>query len=219
MKKYKDQKQYRYCGYNYAQAGFYFVTICTKDRERYFGDISNRENAGTQSAGTQNVGTQSAGTQNVGTQSVGTQNFAFLRKTEIGKIAEKCWREIPRHFPFVKLDEFVIMPDHLHGIIEITENNFVGTQSVGTQNFAFLRYDEYRNKFGPQSKNLSSIIRGYKIGVTNYAKQHNIQFAWQPRFHDRIIRNGIELNRVRQYIMDNPEKWESDKNNQENILR
>lgn len=147
-----------------------------------------------------------------------------MRLSEIGKIAEKFWLEIPGHFPFIKLNKFIIMPNHIHGIIEIDNEtvgaqNFVRLQTAGTQNLAFLRDErgEYRNKFGPQSKNLSSIIRGFKIGVTKYAKNNNIIFAWQARFHDRIIRNSDELNRIRQYIIDNPEQWELDRNNLENL--
>lgn len=131
MKNYKEAKQYRYKGYDYSQSGVYFVTICTWNKEMYFGDI-------------------------------------------------------------------------------------VGTQNVGTQDFAFLRTG-YRNKFGPQLKNLSSIIRGFKIGVTKYARSNNIDFAWQPRFHNRIIRNENELNHIRQYIRNNPARWESDRNEPENL--
>lgn len=87
---------------------------------------------------------------------------------------------------------------------------------IGTQNLAFL--PEYQNKFGPQSKNLSSIIRGFKIGVTKYVNNNNLEFAWQSRFHDRIIRNENELNHIRQYIFNNPLRWELDKNNLENLF-
>lgn len=178
MKKYKDKKQYRYKGYDYAQDGFYFVTICVKNREMFLGGAINGK----------------------------------IKLSEIGLAADKFWREIPNHFLFVKLDEYVVMPNHVHGII-IIENN---TQNVGTQNFAFL--PEYQNKFGPQSKNLSSIIRGFKIGVTKYANNNNLEFAWQSRFHDRIIRNENELNCIRQYIINNPLKWELDRNNLENLF-
>lgn len=174
---YKLQKQYRLKDYDYSSDGFYFVTICTEDREEYFGRIKNYK--------------------------------TWL--SQMGQIAQKYWLEIPDHFPFVKLDEFVVMPNHIHGIIVIDN-------SVGTQNFAFLQIEnEYQNKFGPQSKNLSSIIRGFKIGVTKYAKNNNIYFAWQSRFHDHIIRNEQELNRIRHYIILNPEKWETDRNNPDNF--
>ena len=191
MKKYKDKKQYRYKGYDYSKDGLYFVTICTKDRELYFGDIINEK----------------------------------MRLSRIGRAVERFWLEIPKHFPFVELDEFVIMPNHIHGIIEIardaeiqnvgTQN--VGTQNVGTQNFVFLQ-EEYQNKLGPQSKNLSSIIRGFKIGVKKFCTNNNVIFAWQSRFYDRIIRNEKELNNIRQYIIDNPLKWELDRNNPVNLF-
>jgi putative transposase len=68
--------------------------------------------------------------------------------------------------------------------------NFIGTQNiVGTQNIASLP----KNKFGPQSQNLASIIRGFKIGITKYARLNRIDFYWQSRYHDHIIRNETEL--------------------------
>ena len=78
---------------------------------------------------------------------------------------------------------------------------------------------EYKNKFGPQSNNLLAIIRGFKGAAKKIIniKFSEQNFAWQSRFHDRVIRNGIELNKIRQYIIDNPEHWELDKNNNENL--
>lgn len=128
------------------------------------------------------------------------------------KLQKKCWTEIHKHFPFVTFDEYVIIPNHIHGILKITKPN-----SVGTQNFASLRGDNYKNKFGPQSKNISSIIRGFKIGVKKYATTNNINFAWQPRFYDHIIRDNNALERIRQYIINNPKKWEKDRNNSKNL--
>ena len=191
--RYKQQKQYRHKNYDYTKNGFYFVTICVKNHQMFFGDIAK------------------SGTE---------YNPVYeLKLSPIGKIAEKYWLETPMHFPFVNLDEHIIMSNHIHGIIEIdkqiNELRNVGTQNVGTQNLVFLQ-SEHKNKFGPQSKNLSSIIRGFKIGVTKYADGNNINFAWQPRFHDRIIRNEKELDAIRRYISDNPAKWHLDKYNPEN---
>lgn len=183
IQKYKNKKQYRYKNYDYSRNGFYFVTICTKNKFLFFGDMVDSK----------------------------------MKLSEIGKIVEKYWLEIPAHFPFVKLDKFVVMPNYIHGIVQIDNELQNAAFGVGTQNLAFLRgaphQCEYQNKFGPQSKNLSSIIRGFKIGVTKFAKNNNIVFAWQSRFHDRIIRNDDELNRIRKYIIDNPARWELDRNN------
>ncbi len=93
-------KSTRLEGYDYSQNGYYFVTICTKNRECFFGDIDNGE----------------------------------MQLSEIGKIAQKYFLEIPRHFPFVRLGEFVVMPNYFHGIIIIDKIiSIVGTpKTVGT---------------------------------------------------------------------------------------
>ncbi len=157
--------------WDYGQNGYYFVTICTDNRERYFGQIINNE-----------------------------MSFA-----KMGLVAQKYWKEIPEHYPFVNLDMFIIMPNHIHGIIIIEK-------SVATQNFASLQHDNYEgNKFGPQSKNLAAIIRGYKAAVKKYSTINNIAFPWQPRFYDHIIRNERELFNIRKYIICNPYKWKDDK--------
>jgi len=113
------------------------------------------------------------------------------------------------------------MPNHIHRILEINNNNaIVETQNlVETQNFASLQQQStYKNKFGPQSKNLSSIVRGFKIGVTKFVRNNNLLFEWQERFYDHIIRNEKSLIDIRQYILDNPMKWEMDRNNPSNLL-
>ncbi|HVK96553.1 MAG TPA: hypothetical protein VM368_01995 [Flavisolibacter sp.] len=167
-------------GYDYGQNGAYFVTICTKDRIHYFGEIIENDVAE-------------------------TQNFASLRQTQIAEIANEYWMKIPEHFPFVVLDEFQLMPNHLHGIIIISKP--VETQNIPGRN-------GYKNKFGPQSGNLSSVIRGYKAAVKSFATTNHIDFAWQPRFHDHIIRNEDEMNRIRKYIVENPDNWMRDRNNE-----
>lgn len=240
--------------WDYGSNAMYFVTICTQNRECFFGDV------------------------------VETQNIASpyqMQLSEIGKMAHQYWMEIPIHFPFVELGEFVIMPNHVHGIIIINKplndigdvngeingeingdvngdgigeingdvigdanGDAIGDAIVETQNFASLPEREpepgperepepgperepepgpepepepepvplpvNHNKFGPQSKNLASIVRGYKIGVTKFARNNNIDFAWQPRFHDHIIRNDKSFERISNYIINNPAKWTDD---------
>jgi REP element-mobilizing transposase RayT len=138
----------------------------------------------------------------------------------IGKMAELFWQKIPQHFPFVELDEFVVMPNHLHGIIVINERSEIhGQASVETHNHASLQSAAgYKNKFGPQSKNLSSIIRGFKGATKAWATTNNVIFQWQPRFYDHIIRNEKSLTNIREYIRNNPFMWERDRNNVENIF-
>jgi putative transposase len=135
-----------------------------------------------------------------------------MQLSPLGRSAQDCWYEIPDHFPFVELDEFVVMPNHVHGILVINKP-IVETQNLAsqsqTQNLASLR-DGPQNQFGPQSRNLASIIRGYKIGVTKFARQNNIPFMWQARYHDHVIRNGQECVKIQQYIYTNHQGWEKD---------
>ena len=154
--------------WNYGWNAAYFITICTKNRKCWFGHVAHRE----------------------------------MVYSGIGRIAHKCWLEIPDHFPFVKLDAFVIMPNHVHGIIIINKNVSVGaeTQYIASlqrplgddpQNICNknpLQIDAMKNQFGPQSQNLASIVRGFKIGVTKYARAIHPEFMWQARYHDIIIR-------------------------------
>ena len=144
-----------------------------------------------------------------------------MELSQIGKIADRCWLGIPKHFPFVQLNEFVIMPNHVHGIITINkpdDEGNVDTHAVETQYFASLPTATIpKNKFGPQSQNLASIIRGFKIGVTKSARSINPKFTWQSRFYDHIIRNEKSFYRIAEYIINNPGKWQEDKLNPENI--
>ena len=73
-----------------------------------------------------------------------------------------------------------------------------------------------KNKLGPQRKNLSSIIRGFKSAVTTDARKINCDFGWQSRFHDHLIRDEKSLNNIRRYIKNNPKNWREDKLNTEN---
>ena len=118
-----------------------------------------------------------------------------MQLSPIGEIANTCWLEIPEHFPFIILHNNVVMPNHVHGIIQISKNDDV----IGSV-----------NKFGPQSKNLASIIRGFKIGVTKNARIIDPLFRWQPRYHDHIIRDNKSFENISRYIINNPKKWDMD---------
>lgn len=128
--------------------------------------------------------------------------------SEIGKIAEKCWLEIPEHSPRVRLDEYVVMPNHIHGIIDIFNN-------VEVENFQPLRVNRYQQAI-PRS--LTSIIRGFKIGVTKWCNLHGYKhFAWQRNYYDHVVRHEAELNRIREYIINNPLQWQFDRENPDRI--
>ena len=122
----------------------------------------------------------------------------------VGICAQECAQNISVHFPHVDVPLFVVMPNHIHLIVIIHTD---GNESQRNQQ------QRQQNKFGPQSQNLASVIRGFKIGVTKFSHQNNIPFEWQPRFHDRIIRNQEEMNRIAQYIEENISRWDFDKLN------
>ena len=126
-----------------------------------------------------------------------------LRRTEIGEVAYENWKRIPTFHPYVELDDFVVMPDHMHGILFINKPDKISWET---------------NKFGAQSQNLASILRGYKSSVKTYATINEIQFAWQPLYYDRIIRNEKEYLNIKGYIQDNPERWFEDKDRIEKIF-
>lgn len=176
MNKYNPDKHHRRSirlkGYDYSQAGAYFVTICTKNRQCLFGNVVNGE----------------------------------MIFNDAGQIARKCWLEIPDHYPNAILDEFVIMPNHIHGIIII---NVGANNNSPLQNHSAVQSSPFQSP----SKTIGSIIRGFKIGVTKWFRQNtDVYDVWQRNYYEHIIRNDDELNTIRQYIIDNPLKWQEDEN-------
>ena len=106
--------------------------------------------------------------------------------------------------------EFVVMPNHIHGIIIIGANEY-NTPRTNADERRDTMHCVSTNQFAPQSKNLASIIRGYKSAVTTYARKNGIDFEWQPRYYDHIIRTIDDYHRISNYIINNPAKWNVDK--------
>jgi len=96
------------------------------------------------------------------------------------------------------------MPNHIHGIIFINKPDKV---------------DWNYNKFGAQSQNLGAVMRGYKASVKTYATTNNIEFGWQPRYYDHVIRNEKEYLNIGGYIVDNPQQWLLNGDNADNIFK
>lgn len=185
--------------WDYSSNGYYYVTICTKNRENFFGEIKEGE--------------------------------MILSKT--GMIADKFWCEIPDHFPFVILDEYIIMPNHIHGIIQIdrdgdTQNRrkdtinrvFTNTSINDTMNTMNTKKGGITKKNNPMLNpfSLSKIIRWFKGRVSFEINKslNNLNFAWQSRFYDHIIRDEEDLTRIRDYIKSNPLNWNNDEENKKN---
>ncbi len=142
-----------------------------------------------------------------------------MKLSEIGILANEFWLEIPKHFQHITLDEYIIMPDHIHGIILIDKpksgdrgNNTVKTRQclVSTAMNTNKNEDNKtvgQTRFQNQGKNtLSSIIGSFKSVVTKNARKINPDFSWQSRFHDHVVRDEKSLHNIRRYIKNNPEK-------------
>jgi putative transposase len=181
--------------WDYGSAALYFITICTKNREHYFGEIVHDKDA-----------------------------LPCVSLSPIGEIVKSEWLKTFEMRPDMNLwmGEFVVMPNHFHGIIGIGENEYntkrgvvdgVGGRDamhcVSTRPAS--ETNRPKNQFGPQSKNLASVVRGFKIGVTKNARSVHADFEWQSRFHDHIIRDDKSFQKISDYIINNPAHWQEDK--------
>jgi len=159
-----------------------------------------------------------------------------MNLSEQGKMANQYWIEIPDHFSFVFLDEFVVMPNHMHGIIIIDKpgnndiENVTGNCPIGyfdvpnvsdveTGHALSLQPPQQPDqsqqphpRFRNQGKNtISATVGSFKSAVTKRCNENNLPFGWQSRFHDHIIRDNDEFHRIKNYIINNPANWKQDK--------
>ena len=180
-------------GYDYSQPGAYFVSICVQHRKCLFGTIIDGK----------------------------------MRLNEIGQIVIECWNRVPQHFPSVELGEYVIMPNHMHGIIawDIAEVR-VSHPPENTKNRrgeVHSPAENTKNRSGKvSSPSLGKIVAYFKYQSTKHINQHHNMFRtriWQRNYYDHVIRDDIDLQRLRQYIQNNPMKWELDQLRPDNPSR
>ena len=134
-------------------------------------------------------------------------NQVILNK--LGNFANEEWLKTPGKRPDmnITLGEHIIMPNHIHGIIKIGNNIYNKIRNNNKRGRDAMHCVSTLQKFGPQCKNLASIIRGYKASVTTFARKNNLIFEWQPRYIDRIIDDKLGLMNCEQYICNNPSKY------------
>lgn len=168
--------------------GIYFITICTKYREHSFGEIRDGE----------------------------------MVLSEIGGYAAEQFQNVSTHYPYAEIPLFTIMPNHVHAIVVVSacRDAACNVSSMEPNHSAgdVARYvstnetekDEHMAERSPKRGSLAAVIRGLKSAVTKYANENEILFAWQPRFHDHIIRNNGELNQIASYIENNVANWKDD---------
>ncbi len=161
--------------WNYGWDAAYFITICSKNNQCYFGDVSEGE----------------------------------MKLSNIGVLADVLWHEIPNHANNVELGSFVVMPNHIHGVI-ILHGNISIAKKIDHKE-SNIDFTVGKSRFQAQGKNtVSSIIGSYKSAVTKHARRIGFDFCWQPGFYDHIIRNKQSYDRIAHYIVTNPKKWNLD---------
>ena len=133
----------------------------------------------------------------------------FFEPDEMRSIAQRCWDEIPDHFPDVELDTWVVMPNHIHGIIVIAKKD-VQLNAPTTRRDT----DDAFSAMSPPRETLAVVAHTYKAAVTTLCRRSgNDEFGWQRSYYDRVIRNLDELDRARRYITNNPRQWDLDEHN------
>lgn len=136
--------------------GWYFVTICIKDKRRLFGEVID----------------------------------CMMQLSALGDLVQRHWLAVPSHYSNIWIDDFVVMPNHFHGIVQIHEPRLA--------------------QVSKPKGSLLTVIGFFKAGVTRECRKLGIQqFNWQSRYFDEVIRNG-GLSAVRDYIFLNPANWQSD---------
>jgi REP element-mobilizing transposase RayT len=167
-------------GYDYAQAGAYFVTICTQARVCLFGEVTD----------------------------------GVICVNDVGGIVHEEWLRTASLRPRVTLDAFIVMPNHVHGIIVLggrgTLQRAPTDQHAPTDGATVERFGR------PTSNSLPTIVRLFKAATTKRINEWRgtpSAPVWQRSFYEHIIRNEAALNRIRQYILDNPARWMFDREN------
>ena len=162
----RHRRSIRLKEYDYAQAGAYFVTVCTHKRACLFGEIVQDE----------------------------------MQTSDIGALVSRCWDEIPIHFPNAELDSFVLMPNHLHGILVLVDTP---QKTCGVL-----------EQFGkPVAGSIPTIVRSFKSAVTRaVGARHAVPLrVWQGNYWEHVVRLETELAQIREYIENNPGQWLLDK--------
>ncbi|MEW6088305.1 MAG: transposase [bacterium] len=199
--------------YDYAREGAYFVTICCWNKECLFGEIGIGVGAGSKPA--------------LSPKPALNPKPAQMILNDTGRMIEDTWNDLPNHNVCIELDEFVIMPNHIHGIIVLA--GLAGLEPVTSRaglepvtNRAGL--EPVTNRAGlepaPTGHNvmkmrhgLPEIIRQFKTFSAkriNKLRQTPGVPVWQRNYYEHIIRNEIELNKIREYIINNPFNWQDD---------
>jgi len=139
-----------------------------------------------------------------------------MRLNDTGTMVRDLWHEIPEHFRHADIDEFVVMPNHFHGIIVI-----VGAQFIAPFDCDAINNNKKQGVMNHAPTTVGEIVRAFKARCTNainHIRNTPGTPLWQRNYYEHIIRGEGEMNRIRKYIVDNPAKWAEDENNPANIV-
>ncbi|MDR1414820.1 MAG: hypothetical protein LBI96_03330 [Odoribacteraceae bacterium] len=207
----KFKNQYRVpsarAGWHDYNGGCHLITVCTKKREHSFGKIACNVERG-------NV------TRDISTDARGENTMVL---SAIGQFLHETLQNATLHYPYAEIPLFVVMPNHWHAIVFIDggETAEKPTTDCDCKDVACHVPTETGMKMGTITSEkmieiarrqslLSWTIRGLKSAVTKFANANNIEFAWQTRFHDEIIRNQTAMNKIADYITRNIATWNTD---------
>jgi len=181
------RRSIRLPNYDYTQAGAYFVTIIAHQRACLFGEIIRGE----------------------------------MHISSFGRIVIKEWEKLPSRFPMVGLDLMVLMPNHFHGIIMVLPEIDTAMNGNNTDLDLILKHRSSmggnREEFGqPIPNSIPTVIRSFKAAVSlriNTIRGTQSGLVWQRNYYERVIRDEMELLKIRKYIHENPLKWDLDNEN------
>ena len=168
----RERKSLRLPGYDYAQGGAYFVTICTWGRTCLFGDVVD----------------------------------GIMRLNDVGRIVAGEWINTAEIRREIELDAYMVMPNHVHGLIVIAGNVDVGAHGRAPLHGGLAR----------PPKSLGSLVAGFKSAATkriNELRNAPGTPVWQRNYYEHVIRDEYDLSRVRDYIVNNPAQWALDRDN------
>ncbi|MCE1199841.1 MAG: transposase [Marinilabiliales bacterium] len=219
----RERKRNRLRGFDYTSDNLYFVTECVQDRDCCFGEIGTIQHETNHDNST-------------GDKVIGA-NHPEMVLNQYGLIAAQQWNWLAKQYPYVVLHAFVVMPNHIHGIIEINRASMGNDVGTG-RDLSHIHYqtnlsdiippnddpvaigdghDRDRDHHPPYDllpkiKSLSELMGAYKTTVSKMIHLSGYTgFAWQRSFYDHIIRDENEFRTISDYIKNNPIKWDQDK--------
>ncbi|HDL16306.1 MAG TPA: transposase [Rhizobiales bacterium] len=180
----RHRRSIRLKDYDYTGDGAYFVTVCIKDRDCLFGEVVDDA----------------------------------MRLNAAGEMVLAEWGALSDRFPTVELDAFIVMPNHIHGVIVITCDGNVGAGLVPAPHVSGADTNRATTRVAPTLGNVVGAFKSlttvlYARGVKQSGWPAFAGRLWQRNYYEHVIRGEVSLNRIRQYILDNPAQWAFDREN------